>query len=170
MARAIHSMIRVLDEARSVDLCRLAFGLTLADRLDFDSFTLINLHNAETGFELELTHRRRTCISTITPMMSRCAAMPSRRAARSIRRSVRRGPSRRRPIPRPATSGPTGCRRIRTSALSTHGGKTMISKIFSSRMGRSSRSSAAENPTLTIVALAIRQAGHIAAEIEAGWL
>lgn len=55
MARAIHSMIRVLDEARSVDFYRLAFGLTLADRLDFDSFTLIYLRNAETGFELELT-------------------------------------------------------------------------------------------------------------------
>jgi lactoylglutathione lyase len=55
MARAIHSMIRVLDEARSVDFYRRAFGLTLADRLDFDGFTLIYLHNAETGFELELT-------------------------------------------------------------------------------------------------------------------
>jgi len=55
MARAIHSMIRVLDEARSVDFYRRAFGLTVADRLDFDSFTLIYLQNAETDFELELT-------------------------------------------------------------------------------------------------------------------
>ena len=55
MAKAIHSMIRVLDEARSVAFYDLAFGLKVADRLDFDSFTLIYLSNAETGFELELT-------------------------------------------------------------------------------------------------------------------
>ncbi|WP_095085077.1 VOC family protein [Mesorhizobium sophorae] len=55
MAKAIHSMIRVLDEARSVDFYRNAFGLDVADRLDFETFTLIYLSNAETGFELELT-------------------------------------------------------------------------------------------------------------------
>ena len=48
-------MIRVLDEARSVGFYSTAFGLAVADRLDFDSFTLIYLSNAETGFELELT-------------------------------------------------------------------------------------------------------------------
>jgi lactoylglutathione lyase len=55
MAKAIHSMIRVLDEARSLAFYETAFGLTVADRLDFDSFTLIYLSNAESGFELELT-------------------------------------------------------------------------------------------------------------------
>jgi lactoylglutathione lyase len=55
MAKMIHSMIRVLDEARSIEFYRTAFGLEVADRLDFDSFTLIYLSNAETGFELELT-------------------------------------------------------------------------------------------------------------------
>ncbi|WP_151718390.1 VOC family protein [Gemmobacter serpentinus] len=55
MARAVHSMIRVLDEARSCTFYETAFGLTVADRLDFDSFTLIYLSNAESGFELELT-------------------------------------------------------------------------------------------------------------------
>lgn len=55
MAKAIHSMIRVLDEARSVDFYERAFGLKVADRLDFDSFTLLYLSNGETGFELELT-------------------------------------------------------------------------------------------------------------------
>ncbi|MCQ8872538.1 VOC family protein [Mesorhizobium sp. LMG17149] len=55
MAKAIHSMIRVLDEARSVDFYRNAFGLDVADRLDFETFTLIYLSNAEAGFELELT-------------------------------------------------------------------------------------------------------------------
>lgn len=55
MAKAIHSMIRVLDEARSVAFYETAFGLRVADRLDFPDFTLIYLSNAESGFELELT-------------------------------------------------------------------------------------------------------------------
>lgn len=55
MAKAIHSMIRVLQEARSVQFYQTAFGLALADRLDFPGFTLIYMSNAETGFELELT-------------------------------------------------------------------------------------------------------------------
>jgi lactoylglutathione lyase len=48
-------MIRVLDEARSIDFYRKAFGLEVAERLDFESFTLIYLSNAESEFELELT-------------------------------------------------------------------------------------------------------------------
>ncbi len=55
MARYIHSMIRVLDEARSVDFYARAFGLTVADRLDFPDFTLVYLSNPETEVELELT-------------------------------------------------------------------------------------------------------------------
>ncbi|MEO9337772.1 VOC family protein [Mesorhizobium sp. SB112] len=55
MAKAIHSMIRVLDEQRSLDFYRQAFGLEIADRLDFEKFTLIYLSNSESSFELELT-------------------------------------------------------------------------------------------------------------------
>lgn len=55
MAKAIHSMIRVLDEGKSVSFYRKAFGLDVADRLDFDDFTLVYLSNSETGFEVELT-------------------------------------------------------------------------------------------------------------------
>lgn len=55
MAKAIHSMIRVLDEARSLAFYDTAFGLKVAQRLDFETFTLIYLSNAESGFELELT-------------------------------------------------------------------------------------------------------------------
>lgn len=51
----IHSMIRVLDEARSVSFYSKAFGLEIAERLDFETFTLIYLSNAECEFELELT-------------------------------------------------------------------------------------------------------------------
>ena len=56
MAKMIHSMIRVLDPDRTMAFYREAFGLELAERLDFDGFSLIYLSNAETGFELELTH------------------------------------------------------------------------------------------------------------------
>jgi lactoylglutathione lyase len=55
MAKAIHSMIRVLDEARSVAFYREAFGLAVDARLDFESFTLLYLRNPEADFELELT-------------------------------------------------------------------------------------------------------------------
>ena len=55
MAKAIHSMIRVRDEARSLHFYRTAFALEVAERLDFESFTLIYLSNAESSFELELT-------------------------------------------------------------------------------------------------------------------
>ncbi|MAS13879.1 MAG: lactoylglutathione lyase [Nitratireductor sp.] len=55
MGKAIHSMIRVLDEDRSVAFYRKAFGLEVAERLDFNAFTLIYLSNPETEFEVELT-------------------------------------------------------------------------------------------------------------------
>ncbi|MDE1156944.1 MAG: VOC family protein [Neorhizobium sp.] len=55
MAKFVHSMIRVLDEARSVDFYDRAFRLKIADRLDFDAFTLVYLSNSENTFELELT-------------------------------------------------------------------------------------------------------------------
>lgn len=55
MAKMIHSMIRVLEEDRSVAFYKQAFGLEIADRLDFPEFTLLYLSNSETGFELELT-------------------------------------------------------------------------------------------------------------------
>ncbi len=55
MAKLIHSMIRVLEEDRSVAFYRTAFGLEVAERIEFDRFTLIYLRNAESEFELELT-------------------------------------------------------------------------------------------------------------------
>ena len=54
-AKAIHMMVRVLDEARSLAFYRAAFGLEVADRFDFDGFTLIYLRNPENDFEVELT-------------------------------------------------------------------------------------------------------------------
>jgi len=55
LAKAIHSMVRVLDEARSVDFYGKAFGLKVADRLDFETFTLVYMSNEESDFEVELT-------------------------------------------------------------------------------------------------------------------
>ena len=55
MAKAIHSMIRVLDEARSVHFYTKGFGLRIADRFEFPSFVLIYLRNDEADFEVELT-------------------------------------------------------------------------------------------------------------------
>ena len=53
-ARPVHSMVRVLEEARSVAFYREAFGLEVADRFAFDSFTLIYLRNSSSPFEVEL--------------------------------------------------------------------------------------------------------------------
>ncbi len=55
MAKLIHTMVRVLDENRSVDFYKEAFGLSVAERLDFEDFTLIYLANSENTIELELT-------------------------------------------------------------------------------------------------------------------
>ncbi|HEX5326216.1 MAG TPA: VOC family protein [Acetobacteraceae bacterium] len=55
MATPIHSMIRVLDEARSVDFYRRAFALEIAERIGFEGFTLVYLRNDSSPFELELT-------------------------------------------------------------------------------------------------------------------
>ncbi len=55
MAKAIHTMIRVLEEERSVRFYATAFGLEVADRFVFDGFTLLYLRNGEADFEVELT-------------------------------------------------------------------------------------------------------------------
>lgn len=55
MAKAIHTMIRVLDLDRSIDFYDKAFGLKVADRFDFEGFALVYLRNDENDFEIELT-------------------------------------------------------------------------------------------------------------------
>ena len=55
MAKAIHTMIRVLDLDRSIDFYKRAFDLDVADRFDFDGFALVYLRNPENDFEIELT-------------------------------------------------------------------------------------------------------------------
>lgn len=56
MAKAIHSMIRVFDLDRSLQFYKTALDLDIADRFDFDGFSLVYLRNEENDFELELTH------------------------------------------------------------------------------------------------------------------
>jgi lactoylglutathione lyase len=55
VAKLVHSMIRVLEESRSIEFYKAAFGLDVADRLEFDGFTLVYLRNGENDVELELT-------------------------------------------------------------------------------------------------------------------
>ena len=55
MAKAIHSMIRVLDLEHSIAFYRESFGLEIADRFDFDGFALVYMRSPETDFEVELT-------------------------------------------------------------------------------------------------------------------
>lgn len=54
-AKTIHSMIRVIDEARTVAFYQKAFGLEVADRYPKDDFTIVYMRNAKSPFELELT-------------------------------------------------------------------------------------------------------------------
>lgn len=58
MAKAIHTMIRVLELDRSIDFYQCAFGMEIADRFDFDDFSLVYLRNRENDFEVELTWNR----------------------------------------------------------------------------------------------------------------
>jgi lactoylglutathione lyase len=55
MAKIIHMMVRVLDEARSLAFYEKAFALEPTHRLDFPDFALVYLANAESPFEVELT-------------------------------------------------------------------------------------------------------------------
>ena len=55
MPKLIHSMIRVRDLERSIAFYRQGFGLAESHRLEFPSFTLLYLRDAESGCEIELT-------------------------------------------------------------------------------------------------------------------
>ncbi|WP_305819259.1 VOC family protein [Photobacterium leiognathi] len=55
MAKIIHSMIRVVDLDASLKFYKEALGLDIAERLDFEGFSLVYLRNEENDMELELT-------------------------------------------------------------------------------------------------------------------
>ncbi len=55
MSKIIHSMIRVLNLDHSLKFYADCFGLQPAHRLDFPSFSLVYLRNAENDAEIELT-------------------------------------------------------------------------------------------------------------------
>jgi lactoylglutathione lyase len=55
IAKLIHSMIRVLDLERSVRFYRQAFGLEESHRLEFPTFKLLYLRDAQSGCEIGLT-------------------------------------------------------------------------------------------------------------------
>lgn len=58
MAKSIHSMIRVFDLESSIDFYNKALSLTVKDRFDFDTFTLVYLGNEKSDFEIELTYNK----------------------------------------------------------------------------------------------------------------
>ena len=85
-----------------------------------------------------------------------------------MRRSARHAASRRRPIPRRTISAPiVASQKAGTAGVNKWGQTHDIANLFVSD-GSQFTTGAAENPTLTIVALAIRQADHIAKEMAAG--
>ena len=55
MAKAVHMMIRVMDETRSVAFYEKCFGLKVANRYEWPDFSLIYMSNPDVPFELELT-------------------------------------------------------------------------------------------------------------------
>lgn len=55
MAKLIHTMIRVIDEKKSVEFYRHALNLSVKDRFEFETFVLVYLRNEENDVELELT-------------------------------------------------------------------------------------------------------------------
>lgn len=55
MAKIIHSMVRVGDLDKSLKFYKEALDLDVAERLDFDGFSLVYLRNEENDMELELT-------------------------------------------------------------------------------------------------------------------
>ena len=55
MSKIIHSMLRVLDLEKSLKFYADCFDLKPSHQLDFPSFTLVYLRNAENDAEIELT-------------------------------------------------------------------------------------------------------------------
>ena len=115
-----------------------------------------------------LACRSRTSTTTITPTTSRCATTLTSRAGRCTRRSAPSGSTRRRPIP--STHNLGTCRQSanpRDGVCNRFGQTHDIDNLFISD-GSQYTTGAAENPTLTIVTLAIRQADYIADQMSKG--
>src|SRR5258708_15178180 len=71
MAKPVDSMVRVFDEAKSLDFYARAFGLEVADHLKFPDFALIYLRHPSSPFEVELTAPIRLATATaILPLSS----------------------------------------------------------------------------------------------------
>ena len=110
--------------------------------------------------------RSRACITTIIPTTSRCATTPTSRAARSTRRSAPPPPIPTPPYPSTHNMGTNRMsEKARDGVVNKFGQTHDIKNLFVSD-GSQFTSSAACNPTLTIVALAVRQADHIAGAMQ----
>ncbi|AMH43137.1 MULTISPECIES: VOC family protein [Burkholderiaceae] len=60
MTKYLHLMIRVEALDRSIAFYQDAFGMRESHRLDFDTFTLVYLRDAQSGAEIELTLNKGT--------------------------------------------------------------------------------------------------------------
>ena len=83
MAKPVHSMIRVFDEAKSLDFYARAFGLKVADHLKFADFALIYLRHPSSPFEVELTVHTRWAMATAISPSSSTMSMPNMRVSRT---------------------------------------------------------------------------------------
>ena len=110
--------------------------------------------------------RSRTCISTTIRTTSRCATMPSGRAKRSTRRPARRASSHAAlSVDAQSRHLPDERQRRATACEQCYGQTHDIANLFISD-GSQFTTGGAENPTLTIVTLAIRQADYIANQMK----
>lgn len=58
MTKIIHTMIRVMNLEKSIRFYKTALDLNVADRYDFDDFTLVYLRSTENDYEIELTYNK----------------------------------------------------------------------------------------------------------------
>ncbi len=124
----------------------------------------VTLNNAREG---PVGQRRcRTCTSTTTTTTSPCATTPSRQGERVYKAAGRDQDLPHAAVPVDAQPGHLPHeRQCGRTACATSGARRTTSPTCSSRDGSQFTTGGAENPTLTIVTLAIRQAEYIARQM-----
>lgn len=181
-------MICALDEARSVAFYKKAFGLEVAERLEFPDFALVDPSNAESPHEVELTINKDRAepydlgdgygqdkwglpvASVHFDDHPNDAAMRNHafRQGKALYEAV--GATRVFPTPPYPSTHNLGTNRMsenpRDGGVNKHGQTHDIKNLCVSD-GSKFTTGGAENPTLTIVTLAIRQTDYIAEQMKA---
>ena len=147
MAKMIHTMIRVLDLEKSLKFYREAFDFVPSHTLDFPDFALVYLRNAENDIAM-----REHAFKQGQAVYAAAGAVKSFRTP-----------------PYPSTHNLGTCRMgsdAGNSVCNKFGQTHEIKNLFISD-GSQFTTGVAENPTLTIVTLAVRQADYIARQMSA---